>query len=159
MDQDEADLRLILAVIDALREWEQAAGREARLKPLREAVWFYWQQPRLAGRSVRAKYPRDVPWSRAARGAQEDGQVGLVIEHTKPMKVLLRELLDRPPADLSQLRGRLDEGLSCVVITEDENAQLAKAGMASGPADEDGDPFDRYYAAELEVDGFRPLDP
>lgn len=154
---DEADLELIMSTAEALRGWEKATGRQARGKPLRETIWFYWQQPRLAKDSVRGKYPRSVPWSPAAREAHGAGEAGLVIEHTQPMKVLVRSLLDDPPSDLAALRDRLDAGLSCVVITEHESAELARAGVASTVLGDDDDPFARYRLAGLEPESFKPL--
>ena len=155
--RDEADLQLITSTVEALRRWEKATGRRARGKPLRETIWFYWQQPRLAKDSVRGKYPRSVPWSTAAREAHRTGDGGLVIEHTQPMKVLVRSLLDDPPVDLVALRNRLDSGLSCVVITERESTALARAGVASSAVDDDDDPYARYRLAGLEPESFRPL--
>src|SRR5215213_3246803 len=56
---DEADARLILAVARALRDWRRSTGAQPPTKRLREAVWFFWQQPRLERPLVRRKYPRD----------------------------------------------------------------------------------------------------
>ena len=157
-DRDSADLELVLAVAAALCKWEKSTGQRARGKPLREAVWFYWQQPRLPKDSVRGKYPRSVPWSPAAREAHHAGEAGLVIEHTRPMNVLVRSLLDDPPSDLTTLRKRLEDGLSCVVVTEQESTALARAGVASSVVDDDDDPFARYRLVGLEPESFKPLD-
>ena len=156
-ERDTADLRLVLDVVEALRAWERATAAKARLKPLREAVWFYWQQPRLEKGSVRGKYPRSVPWSPTARQAHARGEGGLVIEHTEPMKVLLRELIDNPVADLPALADRLDLGLSCVVITHEESIELARSGVASSVVDDDDDPYARYRVAGLDPGTFAPI--
>lgn len=131
---DLADAALVAAVANGLREWRALTGTtKGSLKPLREAVWFYWQHPRLPRPLVRSKYPTTVPWSSAARSAfradpQRTG--GLVIEHSYPIALLLDELLTAPELDAEVALRLLRRCRDFVVITVEEN----RSGAGEGPS-------------------------
>jgi hypothetical protein len=57
--RDARDARLVADVAVAVRAWETASGRPAATKVLREAVWFFWQNPRLARPRVVDALPDD----------------------------------------------------------------------------------------------------
>jgi hypothetical protein len=162
-DRDLADAQLVVDVAGALRAWEHATGRIASLKPLREAIWFYWERPRLPKPLVRGKYPESAPWSRAARELHlhGDSRGELVIEHTAPMKLLTRELIDDPELTGDRCRAALATGGRWVVITREENKRLATAGVAdqmpTGSSVDPDDPWTRHRHAGLDVDAFASL--
>lgn len=162
-DRDMADAGLLADVAGALRRWEQATGRVASLKPLREAIWFYWERPRLPKPLVRGKYPEQAPWGVAARELHRhgDSRGELVIEHAAPMELLMRKLIDDPELTADRCRAALETGGRWVVITREENKRLAAAGVADcmppGQADEPADPWTRHRHAGLDVDSFGPL--
>ena len=69
-----ADAGLILEVVRATAAWQLERDVPAVVKPIRELIWFVWEQPRLVELSrkyevplIRSKYPSWVPWSPAAR--------------------------------------------------------------------------------------------
>lgn len=47
---DRTDLRLILAMLQAFRTYEESIGSPAPIKAIREAIYFHWEQPASAGR-------------------------------------------------------------------------------------------------------------
>ena len=155
--QDIADLNVVMAGIEALRKWQDATEKRARQKPLRELIWFYWQQPRLVQDAIRSKYPRSVDWSLAAREASAAGSAKLVIDHIRPMKLLIASLLEDPPTDLMTLRDRLDAGLACVVITAEESMKLTRAKVGHAVVTDDSDKYARHRKAGLDVSSFGPL--
>jgi hypothetical protein len=116
---DQVDAELIRAVATSLRSWGEATGRDAPLKILREAVWFFWQEPRLARPRVPPKYPHAVPWSReaAAIALSADPRKGrLVIEHIEPLNRTLRWLVETNPSAATLAR-ELPKRLDCVVVS------------------------------------------
>lgn len=143
-----ADAELILTMVRASAEWEQATGRAARVKPLRELMWFTWEQPRLPKPLYLSKYPLTAPWTPAAFARYEQRARGLVIEHVTPASVLVRRLLEEPPAAAEDLM-RLLEQITYVVITDDDNRLLKAAGVDSSLAPGSDDPWDRYRVAGL----------
>jgi hypothetical protein len=160
MDRDLADLRCFAAILDAHRQWETETGLPANIKSLREWSWFHWQAPRRPQPLVRSKYPALIPLSMAARQVFSNNIAGgLVMEHREPIKLVIRELLNQPPADLGQLREVLETRLVCCVITKEEDRAVTKAGygIALVPG-ADHDPWARYKAAGIDPDGFAPLE-
>jgi hypothetical protein len=153
-----ADAAVIAAVANALRDWSAATGKAPVMKPLREAVWFYWESPRLPRPLIRSKYPRNVPWSALAREAHiKDGRgAALEIEHTLPMRMLQQQMLDAPTLDAAAVQEILAAGGQWVVLTQEEARALANAGVASDVASGD-DPWSRYHAAGLDTLGFAPF--
>ncbi len=65
--RDAVDARLVTDVARALRAWQASTERPAATKVLREAVRFFWQNPRLKRPVVSGKYPRSAR-RRYARG-------------------------------------------------------------------------------------------
>ncbi|MGN9920726.1 hypothetical protein [Micromonospora palomenae] len=158
VDRDAADLRCLAAMLDAHRRWEAETNSRASVKALREWLWFYWQAPRRPQPLVRSKYPAPLPWSEAARRAiVADPKCRLVIEHREPVHLVIRDLLDHPPADINQLRDVLDKRLACCVITKAEDDAINAAGFGTRlvPGAEQ-DPWARYRAAGIDPDGFTP---
>ncbi|HEX8102622.1 MAG TPA: hypothetical protein VF533_08430 [Solirubrobacteraceae bacterium] len=147
---DEADAALIVGVAASLRSWAARTGAQPPLKILREAVWFFWQQPRLERPLVRPKYPRAVPWSREAAdvvlsGGPRSGR--LVIEHVEPLNRTLRWLIESERS-VEEVMTELPTRLECVVVTAEQSRGLPDAGS----------PHDRYAAAGLDLSAFKPLD-
>lgn len=148
-----ADAELILTTVRASAEWEQATGRAVRVKPLRELIWFTWEQPRLPRPLYLSKYPLTAPWTPAAFDRYERRSRGLVIEHVTPASVLVRRLLKEPPATADDLMRALD-GIIYVVITDDDNRLLKAAGVDSSLAPGSDDPWERYRSAGLKRSTF-----
>jgi len=147
---DHADAALICGVATALRDWGVHTGQPPPLKILREAVWFYWQAPRLRGKKVPPKYPRAVGWSEAAARLVASGEPRkgrLVIEHIEPMNRALRWLVEEAP-EVDEVIAQLPSRLRCVVVTKDESVSLP----------DDGTPDERYAKAGLNLASFRALD-
>lgn len=162
-DRDRVDAAVIVALAGALRDWEAVMGKPAALKPLREAVWFYWQEPRLPKPRVRGKYPKGFPWSAAARAAYEaDGErARLVIEHAQPMRLLLRQILESPRLEVDAVSSQLWTGLACVILTPEEDQLITRAGLATRMPEgwqEGGDLWARHRAAGLDPEGFETLE-
>jgi hypothetical protein len=149
--RDAVDARLIMDVARALRAWQASSHRPAPTKVLREAVWFFWQRPRLEGPLVSGKYPRSARWSKEAAtiALGGDGQTRdrLVIEHVAPMHRILRRLIDEQ-FEVVQVAEMLREGLEVVVVTREQSSALT----------DDGTPEERYRRAGLDLARFRPLD-
>lgn len=146
---DLADAGLVLDVARALRRWRDATGAPPATKILREAVWFFWQRPRLAGRLVRSKYPRGTRWSPAAAAlveAETDLRGRLVIEHLEPMNRVLRWLIDEA-REVEEVADALRSRLEVVVVTTEEGKRLPDAGS----------PEQRYARAGLDLSSFVPL--
>ncbi len=129
----------------------------------RQALWSFWELPRLPKPSIGAKYPLSYPWSPAARAAHEANpkaaKGGLVLEHLRPRNILIGELIQiSKDLDADQLIGLLSDYLAAAVITKAEDDQLTHAGVGKAPLDKnDPDPWARYRTARLEPDTFKPL--
>ena len=146
--RDAADARLIMDVARALGAWQASSQRPAATKVLREAVWFFWQKPRLERPLVSGKYPKSARWSREAAtiALRGDGQTRdrLVIEHVAPLHRILRRLIDEQ-SDVGQVAEMLREGLDVVVVIREQSAALT----------DDGTPDERYRRAGLDLASFR----
>jgi hypothetical protein len=151
---DDADLRLVLAVLHAFKAHEVATGSRSAVKPLRETLFFLWEAPRLPpGR----KYSPLLPHSPAAREHREaHGVSGLVYEHVVPIASVIRELLRNVPQDERALRRELDATADRVVITRAEDRQLTSAGYGSSMPHA-GDPWSRYEVLGLQREDFGPF--
>ena len=147
--RDDADAQLVVDVAASLRRWRDVTGKQPPTKVLREAVWFFWQQPRLPRPLVASKYPEGALWSEdAARfalsGHSSKGK--LVIEHLEPMNRALWWLIDEAPTVqtvIAMLPGRL----ACAVVTKEQSLALPDVGS----------PDERYAAAGLDLTTFQPL--
>lgn len=159
------DTRLILAVLTATATWQEERGENANVKPIRELIWFHWELPRLrdirdgqGGRLVRGKYPAWVPWSPSARVAHDhDGKIGL--EHVHPANEIVRDLLSKAPANEAMLIRKLTRLLQYAVVTPADNERLRAAGVHHRVPGGSSSAWDRYRAAGLPLDEFRPLEP
>lgn len=124
-------------------------------KPLREVIWFAWQQPRL-GECVRVKYPVHAPWTAAARKAyMADPRCELIIEHVEPLSSLIARLLESPvePAEVAE---QLSRSLRFCVVTKAEDAMLRAAGVGRSGFEE-SDMWGRYRLAGIDVGTIGPL--
>jgi hypothetical protein len=163
VDRDVVDAALVADVAIALRRWEAAIGRQAVLRPLREAIWFVWERPRLPKPLVRGKYPEQVHWSAHARQLHlhGDSRRELVIEHAAPMRLLMRRLIDDTELTTHRCLEQLRAGGKWLVITREENTLLSAAGVADRMPDsvrfDPEDPWARHRHAGLDVDAFAPL--
>jgi hypothetical protein len=152
-DLDQVDASLIAAIVRGFQEWERVTRRPPATKVLREALWFFWQKPRL-GRRIRGKYPLQVPWTAAARIAYAaDPRCPLIIEHVRPVNLLVRQLLSGDGSDEEILKV-LREVESFCVVTPEEDRALQAAGVAANF--EGDDPWDRYALAEIAIAGTGP---
>lgn len=154
------DAELILSVIRATADWQEATSLEGVVKPLRELIWAVWEAPRLPRPRVRGKYPFDVPWSKGARSAlAEDPKCRLVLDHVTPASVIVRDLVRKPPANPASLVRTLRRRIEYAVLAPAENQMLvaARVGMHLVPGSTD--PWDRYRVAGVNLRSFRPLAP
>jgi hypothetical protein len=150
------DADLILACIRATADWERATRRRSAVKPLRELIWYVWERPRLPGPLYRSTYPMSVPWTPAARAAYGQPKNRLVIEHVLPTAVLIRRLLDKPPANRAALIRVLNR-CEYVVIAPSDNQRLVAAGVGADLAPDSTNPWDRYLVAGLDPATFEPI--
>lgn len=144
-----ADAALVLDVASALRHWSERTGRQPATKVLREAVWFFWQNPRLDRPLIASKYPRSARWSEAAAAlalSELSTKGELVIEHIEPMRRVLRWLIYESPS-VTDVAEALPQRLQVVVVTREESKRLP----------DHGSPDERYGAAGLNLREFRPL--
>ena len=165
MDTDLRDATLIKALADALRIWKSQGGETDSLKSLRELVWFHWENPRLPHPRVKSnKYPVAFDWSAEARTAyrQDPKNCPIVIEHSVPKGILLRELVDGPERSAEEIAALLRANLnSFVIITKEEDLMLDKAGLGKAMPDDwapGDDVRERYRLAGLDVSGFGSLE-
>lgn len=161
-ERDQADAAFIAAVARALREWEMVTGAKVAQKPLREAVWFYWERHRLHP-ALRSHYPRKGLWSPAARAAVQAGldRNNLVIDHSEPIGLLMKEMVENELGTENMLKLLRERASRWVVLTKHENKKLAGAGVAQKmPPDwhAGDDPMARYRAAGFDPESFAPLD-
>lgn len=148
--QDDADAQLVVDVAASLRRWRDLTGKQPPTKVLREAVWFFWQQPRLNRPLVASKYPRAAMWSAEAARLALSGHSSknqLVIEHLEPMNRALRWLIDEAPT-VQAVIDSLPRRLACAVVTREQSLALPDVGS----------PDERYAAAGLDLTTFQPLD-
>lgn len=129
---------------------------------VRQAVWSFWEKPRLPRPLVASKYPKSFPWSPAARAVLEAhpkapaGGRGLVLEHVRPLNILIDTMIVSSLSwDERKLIDYLDRFLAAAVITKAEDALLTTAGVGKSPLDQhDPDPWARYRTAGLDPDTF-----
>jgi hypothetical protein len=151
------DAQLILDVIRATAAWQDGTALDGVIKPLRELIWAVWEQPRLGG-TVRGRYPVHAPWSPAARRAyRADPKCPLILEHVTPVRIVVRDLLSRPPANVAALVRVSNRRLEHVTLTPEDNRKLTAAGVGWKLAPGSADPWDRYPFAGIPLRGFAPL--
>ncbi len=131
MDRDLVDAKVILALVSGMREWETVKGEKAPRKPLREALWYYWQEPRMPVPRVRGKHPFDYPWtSRARRRYVVDPSCRLVIDHAEPISLVIEDLLTI--SNLRAMRRRRNVSWQALPVGGDDSrgGQIAYYGLA-----------------------------
>lgn len=150
----------VVALVDALRSIppDLTPCKRARVQAVREQIYYGWERPLAAARSLRyvaGKYEVDGWWSVAAAALVNSGQFQprtrqLEREHVEPVSLLVWELLEtqrtvEATADL------LDERLVTCSVLSDEH-RLLKVGVG----------WERYAVAGIQVqrglDG-QPSDP
>ncbi len=66
----------------------------------RQALWSFWELPRLPRPPFGNRYPLAYPWSKAARASYVDnpkapkGGRGLVLEHVRPRNILIGNMIE-----------------------------------------------------------------
>lgn len=164
---DEEDAAGLLSVLQGCRIM-RTRRRAGATHVARQALWSFWELPRLPRPLISNKYPPAYPWSAAARAAYHASPVppsggrGLVLEHLLPRNLLLDDLIERSEAlTVHKLIAELSSRLIGTVVTKEEDSALTAAGFAfAGPADaQSADVWARYRAAGLDVTQFEPLHP
>ncbi|TQO24271.1 hypothetical protein FB385_3151 [Paramicrobacterium agarici] len=130
---------------------------------LKEALWFSWEQPRLPRPLVDGKYPRSYPWSSEARESlarnpkRQDRPGQLIIEHIIPKRELLTVLLEEAESLVPERTfALLSDANRAVVISKAEDRLITEAGFGHSSPDQ-ADPWARYRAAGIDVEGFAAL--
>jgi hypothetical protein len=151
---DDADLALVLAILQAYKRHADATGFASAVKPIREAIFFQWEGPRLPpGR----KYSLQLPHSPAARAQRAAGRHdGLVYEHVAPISHIVRGLLGQLPTNTAALRTELEATTDRVITTRAEDARLTAAGVRDSAPD-GRDPWSRYRVIGLDKADFQPI--
>jgi len=159
--RDANDARYIAETFSAARRWESASGRKARPKPLRELLWFVWQEPRLPGPlPVGGKYAFGLPWTgeaRAAYLATPRAKKLLHLEHTQPIIGLVRQLVDEA-LENDALIALLQGTMELVVVTPEEARRLDSSSKGRAAPDP-SDPLGRYRWAGIDVEQMRAMEP
>ncbi len=166
LPSDARDADAILRILNGVTAMGPRVGLTGKSRVVGEALWFFWEHPRLPHPLVSGKYPATYPWSAAARKRQQEhetrpqGGWGLIIEHVLPRGLIITQMLERGD-NLTQrtLLRILRDRLTGAVITVAEDKQLQNAGVGTSlpPGDDGTDPWSRYRYAGLEVSGFAPL--
>lgn len=157
-DQRHRDAELILSVLQAAHAWERASARYLKVKPIRELIFWVWEDPRLPQPLLRSKYPLTVPWTPVAQALYPNGAGEVSLEHVTPAAVIVASLLDNPPPDPGALVEILQR-IEYVVIAPEDNRRLKAAGVDSKLAPGSTDPWDRYRVAGLDPSTFAPITP
>ena len=115
-------------------------------KTPREAIYFVWTR-RLGSKAKSAKYR-----SRAAVG-RKWGRREIVYDHAIPYCYELKALMELTEVSPETVRPVLEKYDVCAIITADEDARLAAAGLQRNMPDNwDGiDPLARYKAVGIEI--------
>lgn len=159
---DAAGLVLILQGCHEMRERRNAGTSHVA----RQALWSFWELPRLPKPLLHGKYPKRYPWSAEAAALylaspmRPAGGWGLVLEHLTPANLLMADLIKMAPKlTPRKLINRLDKRLVATVITKREDNLLIEAGVGTTlPANADPDDlWARYRLARLDPDTFAPL--
>lgn len=159
-DDDQIDAEALLGVLRECREVRDRR-RAGTTHVSRQALWSFWELPRLPRPIISNKYPRPYPWSPAARDVYlTTGRTsGLVLEHVRPLNILLDAMIRSSGAwTVLDLTNYLETFMAGAVITKHEDTALQEAGVGLGPLDQnDPDVWARYRTANLEPTTFRPL--
>ena len=165
-DDDRTDAEGLLGVLRSCQPVRQRR-HAGTTHVARQALWSFWELPRLPRPLLQNKYPLTYPWSTAARASYMEnrkapkGGRGLVLEHVRPRNILIGNMIERSE-DLTagELIGYLNRFLAGAVITKQEDLLLTSAGVAYAPIDaDDPDPWARYRTAGLDTESFDAVDP
>lgn len=164
-DEDRADAEGLLGVLRGCQPVRQRR-RAGTTHVARQALWSFWELPRLPRPLVQNKYPLSYPWSSAARASYlgnptaPKGGRGLVLEHVRPRNILIGNMIERSEQlTAGELIGYLNRFLAGAVITKEEDLSLTHAGVAYAPIDaDDPDPWARYRTAGLDPETFGAVD-
>lgn len=163
--EDAADAGGLLSVLQGCRLM-RTRRHAGTTHVARQALWSFWELPRLPRPLIQNKYPPAYPWSAAARALYESHEVappggrGLVLEHLTPRNLLLDDLIQRcDKLTIQRLIAELSSRLIGTVVTKDEDRMLTAAGFGfGGPTGADPtDLWARYRAAGLNIESFSPL--
>ena len=166
-ESDLADGGALLAILRVTGE-TRTRRTAGSMHIAREALWSFWERPRLPKPLVGNKYPVSYPWSPKARAVYQQhqgrpvGGFGLVLEHLTPRNLLIMDLWQRiEHLDEQELMQHLMTHLVGTIITKEEDAALTAAGVArSVPLDADPqDVWGRYRIAGLVPEDFAPIAP
>lgn len=129
----------------------------------RQALWSFWELPRLPRPILANKYPRPYPWSPNAREAfLKSGRTsGLVLEHVRrPLNILLEAMIRSSPAwTVPDIVDYLRTFMAGAINTMAKDKALQAAGVGFGPLDQnDPDVWARYRTADLKPETFAPLE-
>jgi hypothetical protein len=155
----------VLKVVEASRAVLAPGRRTGSVRLVREALWFFWEQPRLPLPLLDSKYPLHYPWSRGAQAVWSDsdgqrprGGWGLVIEHLYPREFVVRDLLrgrGRGPTEAAAL---LRRRLMAAVVTVAEDRLLPSRGKSPQAwAPYGRDPWLRYRSGLIDLSAFAAL--
>lgn len=164
-DEDRADAEGLLGVLCSCQPVRQRR-HAGTTHVARQALWSFWELPRLPKPLLQNKYPLSYPWSTAARASYKEyrkapkGGRGLVLEHVRPRNILIDNMVERSEQlTANDLIGYLNHFLAGAVITKEEDLLLTNAGVAYAPIDaNDPDPWARYRTAGLDPESFKPVD-
>lgn len=132
---------------------ERDLGKQVSRKPLREAIWFWWNAPRFGHlERVRSKYPLTLRWSPAAWAARADRTSQLVLEHVTPLNIHVDQLI-AARGDEQATRAIL-HSIELVVITKGEDKLVTESKWAQKIPDNGTDGYQRYLASGLKPDTF-----
>jgi hypothetical protein len=159
-DEDLVDAEALLGV---LRECREVRDRRhaGTTHVARQALWSFWEHPRLPRPLISNKYPRPYPWSPAARDIYltTSRASGLVLEHVRPVNILVDAMIFSAGSwAVVDLIEYLETYMAGAVITRSEDEALRDAGVGLGPLDQsDPDVWARYRTAGLVPESFASL--
>ena len=159
-DEDRIDAEALLGVLRECREVRDRR-RAGTTHMARQALWSFWELPRLPRPIISNKYPRPYPWSPAARDLYltTERASGLVLEHVRPLNILVDAMIISAGSwAVVDLITYLQTYMAGAVITKAEDKALQAAGVGLGPLDQsDPDVWARYRTANLQPETFMPL--
>ncbi|MDQ3678207.1 MAG: hypothetical protein M3401_15660 [Actinomycetota bacterium] len=169
-DDDLAAAEAILLVLQAsrgvlARESPENPRRTGPVRLVREAMWFFWERPRLPRPLVASKYPKTYPWSPGAQawyethgGRRPQGGWGLVIEHLYPRELVVNDLLTGEQRDPDAVVALLSTRVMAAIVTRQDDRLLPARGKSPGTwSSYEADPWVRYRS-KLQLDGFAALE-
>ena len=159
-DEDVIDAQALLGVLRECHEVRERR-RAGTTHVSRQALWSFWELPRLPRPIISNKYPRPYPWSPAARERYRTtgSSSGLVLEHVRPLNILLETMIFSSDSwKVDDLTEYLATFMAGAVITKAEDKALSDAGVGFGPKDpNDSDVWARYRTAGVDPDTFSPI--